>query len=492
MIASASTPDRLQDAVRILRAAGYLQRRAREACASEADTAHIRRTCADAAWVLLNGRPETPSLPEAVHALLAAGTLPVSGFHQLVVDACGLLKQTSASDHDLAAQTFKCIVRPLGEFAGITAALDGSGYEGALRSWQELAEHAASMDSGLNTSPLLFEALAGLQRLHRVVIPSGKGTSSRLHIGSLGPYLLTGCANLVDHLGQTISSTRPAALCRCGHSKAKPFCDGSHVGAEFITAKDPRRVPDRRDVYEGQAAIVFDNRGLCAHAGFCTDRLNGVFHVDREPFVTPSGGRLDDIIRAVRRCPSGALSLGMDGQETRGHVDQPREPTVEVSRNGPYRVTGAIPIFDEIGAPVARAEGASLEHCSLCRCGSSLNKPFCSGMHWSVNFSDPAPTTEPTLFEWAGGYPALLDMTTIFYGKYVPQDPLIGPLFADMSPDHPERVAAWLSEVFGGPKLYSERYGGYARMISQHVGKNIKPEQRARLVALMAQSADEA
>ncbi|HXQ08559.1 MAG TPA: group II truncated hemoglobin, partial [Bradyrhizobium sp.] len=123
-----------------------------------------------------------------------------------------------------------------------------------------------------------------------------------------------------------------------------------------------------------------------------------------------------------------------------------------------------------------------------------LNKPFCSGMHWSVGFADPAsnPDAEPTLFEWAGGYPALLDMTTIFYSKHVPQDPLIGPLFADMSPDHPERVAAWLSEVFGGPKFYSERYGGYARMISQHVGKNIKPEQRARWASLMAQSADDA
>jgi truncated hemoglobin YjbI len=61
-----------------------------------------------------------------------------------------------------------------------------------------------------------------------------------------------------------------------------------------------------------------------------------------------------------------------------------------------------------------------------------------------------------------------------------------------MSPDHPERVAAWLCEVFGGPKFYGERYGGYERMISQHVGKRIRPEQRARWVALMAQSADEA
>jgi truncated hemoglobin YjbI len=61
-----------------------------------------------------------------------------------------------------------------------------------------------------------------------------------------------------------------------------------------------------------------------------------------------------------------------------------------------------------------------------------------------------------------------------------------------MAPDHPERVASWLSEVFGGPKFYSERYGGYDRMISQHVGKQITLEQRARWAQLMIQSADDA
>ena len=75
------------------------------------------------------------------------------------------------------------------------------------------------------------------------------------------------------------------------------------------------------------------------------------------------------------------------------------------------------------------------------------------------------PETDPTLFEWAGGYPALLRMTRIFYGQYVADDPLLAPLFADMSPDHPERVAAWLSEVFGGPSSYTERFGDYDRMV---------------------------
>jgi CDGSH-type Zn-finger protein/truncated hemoglobin YjbI len=321
----------------------------------------------------------------------------------------------------------------------------------------------------------------------------GQATAS-LTVTHNGPYLLQGPAALVDHLGVAIAVDGSARLCRCGRSKTKPFCDDSHETSGFTGEKDAHRVTDRLDVYEGQQATVFDNRRLCAHSGFCTDRLNSVFHLGEEPFVTPSGARFDEIVRAVRKCPSGALGVGVGGARDWALNDTVRPARVEVSKDGPYRVTGGVVLIGEDGAPVPRPAGASAEHYSLCRCGSSLNKPFCSGMHWSVGFSDPVPDPmrEPTLFEWAGGYPALLDMTRIFYSRYVPADPLVGPLFATMSPDHPERVAAWLSEVFGGPKFYSERYGGYTRMISQHVGKGIGPEQRARWVSLMAESADDA
>src|SRR5262249_62182135 len=101
-------------------------------------------------------------------------------------------------------------------------------------------------------------------------------------------------------------------------------------------------------------------------------------------------------------------------------------------------------------------------------------------MHWSVHFTDPIVDADHqwTLFEWAGGLPALTRMTRLFYSKYVPEDPLIGPLFADMSPDHPERVAAWLGEVFGGPKNYSERYGGGKRKSFPHTGTRKKKKHR--------------
>lgn len=51
-----------------------------------------------------------------------------------------------------------------------------------------------------------------------------------------GPFLVTGPVQIVDHLGNTftIDSKKPAiALCRCGHSSNRPFCDGSHKECGF-------------------------------------------------------------------------------------------------------------------------------------------------------------------------------------------------------------------------------------------------------------------
>jgi CDGSH-type Zn-finger protein/truncated hemoglobin YjbI/ferredoxin len=306
-----------------------------------------------------------------------------------------------------------------------------------------------------------------------------------------GPYLLTNVQTLTDWLGVSLEPTPQAALCRCGASTIKPWCDGSHAHTGFDDAKSAERVADRLDRYEGLGITIADNRGTCAHSGFCTDRAPTVFRTDQEPFVAPAGGRVDEILRAARDCPSGALSAVAGDGNPVGASDSEREPAVEVSKDGPYRVTGAIELLGGEGAPEPRNQGASLEHYSLCRCGKSQNKPFCSGMHWYADFHDPPPPEEATLFQWAGGFPALLRLTRRFYEVHVPSDQLLSGLFSQMSPDHPQRVASWLGQVFGGPPAYSERYGEYDRMISQHLGKALSPEQRARWVQLLARSADE-
>jgi CDGSH-type Zn-finger protein len=203
-----------------------------------------------------------------------------------------------------------------------------------------------------------------------------------------GPYLVTNAEKLQNSRGERILARPQMALCRCGGSAIKPFCDGTHARIGFTGKKEPDRVPDRRDTYIGEQVTILDNRGICAHSGFCTDNLAAVFHVGQEPFVDPKGARMDAIIAAVRNCPSGALSYALGGVECRDEVDQVREPTITVSKDGPYRITGGIPLEDEQGNDEQRAQGSSREHYSLCRCGQSKNKPFCSGMHWYVNFHD--------------------------------------------------------------------------------------------------------
>jgi CDGSH-type Zn-finger protein/truncated hemoglobin YjbI len=325
-------------------------------------------------------------------------------------------------------------------------------------------------------------------------LQSGLATSIRSEHN--GPYLVTNVAEITDWLGCELPMPPQLALCRCGASALKPYCDGSHAQTGFSSEKDPRRVPDRRETVVGQQVTVLDNRGICQHSGLCTERLSTVFHAEGRSFITPSGGRMDEIIRATRDCPSGALSFAIDGREAREQVDydNKREPAVHITKDGPYRVVGGVRLVDGEGDDEPRNEGASLEHYALCRCGQSQNKPFCSGMHWYVGFKDPVPEPEnqPSIFEWCGGLPALTRMTRLFYEKFVPADPLLAPLFANMSADHPQRVASWLGEVFCGPKSYSEKYGGYSRMIAHHVGKGLTEEKRARWVLLLMRSAEEA
>jgi CDGSH-type Zn-finger protein len=55
-----------------------------------------------------------------------------------------------------------------------------------------------------------------------------------------GPLLVLGAIKIVDHLGNEfpLPAGKPnVALCRCGHSKNKPFCDGSHRDCKFQAAE---------------------------------------------------------------------------------------------------------------------------------------------------------------------------------------------------------------------------------------------------------------
>ncbi|HJR94879.1 MAG TPA: CDGSH iron-sulfur domain-containing protein [Gaiellaceae bacterium] len=48
-----------------------------------------------------------------------------------------------------------------------------------------------------------------------------------------GPYLIQGNVTLLDAEGNPYKVNGTIALCRCGYSYTKPFCDGSHEKTNF-------------------------------------------------------------------------------------------------------------------------------------------------------------------------------------------------------------------------------------------------------------------
>lgn len=95
----------------------------------------------------------------------------------------------------------------------------------------------------------------------------------------------------------------------------------------------------------------------------------------------------------------------------------------------------------------------------------------------------------PTLYQWAGGAEALNRLTETFYDRVL-QDPVLEPVFRAMSGDHPKHVAAFIGEVFGGPKTYSENHGGHREMIAHHLNRHLTEQQRRRWIELLVDAAD--
>jgi class 3 adenylate cyclase/CDGSH-type Zn-finger protein len=280
----------------VLQASAQFQRRGIRQDTPASEAARARRILSELAWKVLTDADPAASNAEARQLMDGLAEKPsASTVECLVAPACQLVLQALPEDPQMAAQLFKCVVRPLGEVAQCAPGARSGEEPSPADPWAYLLQSISSVIDSTQPDPLLLEALAGLLRLNPCTqMPPPKNLPA-IRISYNGPYLLTGAAHVVDYLGPS-QELRPRALCRCGRSESKPYCDGSHVAAEFSGAEDFRREPDYRDAYFGQPAMAFDNRGLCAHSGLCTDRLNGVFHLGEEPFVTPSGARRDDII----------------------------------------------------------------------------------------------------------------------------------------------------------------------------------------------------
>lgn len=183
---------------------------------------------------------------------------------------------------------------------------------------------------------------------------------------------------LVGADGAEIPIRDKVLLCRCGGSERKPFCDGSHVGANFSSQRQWKPGAGTVAHYVGAQVTIHDNRALCAHVEYCVTDLPAVFDFTRAEWIDPNGASVEAIIAACMKCPSGALSCTVDGVLYRNHE---RPARVVAHADGPYFLEGGVEV---VGEPFS--EGYSTEHCTLCRCGASTNKPLCNGKHRDIGF----------------------------------------------------------------------------------------------------------
>ena len=176
---------------------------------------------------------------------------------------------------------------------------------------QEVQEAAAALESvAEHLTPFIPPEFA------QAVREECDGRSNRTTIRPEldGPYIVRNLRKLTNSKGESLNVRPILALCRCGGSHFKPYCDGTHARINFCSIKQPDRTPDRLDTYEAKEITVLDNRGTCSHFGNCTDHLPEVFHVKGEPFVTPQGAPAE-----TNRGDRPAVSLGRTRFHQRRH-----------------------------------------------------------------------------------------------------------------------------------------------------------------------------
>jgi len=213
-----------------------------------------------------------------------------------------------------------------------------------------------------------------------------------------GPYLVEGSVPLsrqtivADAEGNSVGwhgdgdleAPSTYALCRCGHSENKPFCDGSHVRVGFDGTETAGHQPYLAEASEqdGPSLILTDAQPLCAFARFC-DVAGQVWNLVEEE--GPEAARLTELEAGL--CPSGRL-VAWD-PETRQAKEPEFEPSIGVVADPAQGVAG--PLWVRGGIPVTGADGEPYEvrnRVTLCRCGASRNKPFCDASHASVGFTE--------------------------------------------------------------------------------------------------------
>lgn len=176
----------------------------------------------------------------------------------------------------------------------------------------------------------------------------------------------------------------PLHLCRCGHSKQAPYCDGSHETVNWDGTETASFAPilEGAEAIKGPNLTLMDNQDYCAYARFC-DAKGRVWNLVQ--MGTPEAD--EQAIKEACLCPAGRLM--MFDNSTVQQIEPELNAEIGVLEDPAMHCSG--PLFVKGGIQVESAEGKGYEkrnRQTLCRCGHSHNKPFCDGSHASISYQD--------------------------------------------------------------------------------------------------------
>ena len=219
----------------------------------------------------------------------------------------------------------------------------------------------------------------------------------RIRVSKNGPYLVDGPVPVAkqtivtDAAGESVAwseteraETGSCALCRCGGSSIKPYCDGTHatIGFDGTETADRTSYDQAATAVDGPELRLMDRFDLCAEARFCSARgkiWNRVTMDDADSTTV--------VIEQSRLCPSGRYTA-ID-RETGSTHEPDLETSIGLIEDPQAGISG--PLWVRGGAQVSSADGEPYEvrnRMTLCRCGGSKNKPFCDSTHVDIGFND--------------------------------------------------------------------------------------------------------
>ncbi|MGW5154812.1 ferritin-like domain-containing protein [Nonomuraea wenchangensis] len=185
--------------------------------------------------------------------------------------------------------------------------------------------------------------------------------------------------------GEPLETEETYALCRCGRSGAKPFCDGTHAVIDFdgTEAAPMRPYQELQHVHDGVGISARRVGELCVHAAFCIGRTRPIAKMLDD---TADSDVRSAVMGRIDHCPSGSYSYALERGGETIEADLPRAVSVLEEEDG---LAGALWVTG--GIPVTRSDGLPLEtrnRMTLCRCGHSGNKPLCDGTHREIGFHE--------------------------------------------------------------------------------------------------------